>query len=93
MLLIKKERTRPNIGHGLKHRECKAYKITYKPLHLWLVRHNMKIKEFAEKIDVPHSHFIHWLESNDPHISTLLKIIMGTDYDLKLEDFIEEIDD
>lgn len=91
MLFTDKERQRKTIGVGLSQRDCSDYKITYKPLHSWLLKNNVKIKEFADRINVPHSNFIHWLESNDPHVSTLLKIIIGTGGELKLDDFIEKV--
>lgn len=92
MLLINKERKRETIGKELSIRSCPEYKVTYKPLLNWLIQHDIKLSEFAKSIDVPHTNFIHWLESNDPHVSTLLKIIIGTKGELNFNDFIEKIE-
>lgn len=72
-----------------KNKRVSKYSFTFKPFLIWLINKGIKKSVFARvNLGIDDSLFTHWLKSQDPPISTFLKIIEGSDGELRIEDFI-----
>ena len=79
-------------GIGLTASSC--YKFTYSTFLKWLSSKRISKGEFSKAyLHIEQSLFSHWLNQDDPKVSTILKIVDAVKVaggDLTFEDFIEK---